>query len=108
MPTKYFLPFGIPLHPDHVYRLTAEYDNPTGKVLKDGGMGAFGGVVIPASDDDWPEVARQDSAYLHDVRVTTGPDAGYQMQMGQEQMNHEQMGHEQMEHEHGAGAGHQH
>jgi hypothetical protein len=108
MPTKYFLPFGVPLHPDHVYRLTAEYDNPTGKVLKDGGMGALGGVVIPASDDDWPGVARQDSVYLHDVRVTTGPDAGYQMQMGQEQMNHEQMGHEQMGNEHGAGAGHQH
>jgi hypothetical protein len=106
MPTKYFLPFGVPLHPDHVYRLSAEYDNPTGQVLKDGGMGAFGGVVIPASDADWPAVARQDSVYLHDVRVTTGQGAPHQM--GHDQMGHEQMGHEQMQHEHETGAGHQH
>jgi hypothetical protein len=74
MPTRYFLPFGVQLHPDHVYRLTAEYDNPTGKVLKDGGMGALGGAVIPASDDAWPGVAREDSVYRHDVRVTMGED----------------------------------
>ena len=49
MPRRYFLPFGVPLVPDHLYRLTAEYDNPTGKVLEGGGMGALGGIVIPAS-----------------------------------------------------------
>jgi hypothetical protein len=80
MPTKYFLPFGVPLHPDHIYRLTAEYDNPTGKVLVDGGMGALGGVVVPTSDDSWPGVARSDSVYQHDVRVTTGDGAAHHHQ----------------------------
>jgi hypothetical protein len=67
-------------------------------------MGAFGGVVIPSEDDDWPAVARSDSVFQHDVRVTTGEGAPHQM----EQMNHGQMGHDQMEQEHGAEAGHQH
>jgi hypothetical protein len=71
MPLRYFLPFGVRLVPDHVYRLTAEYDNPTGKVLMDGGMGALGGIVMPASGDAWPRVARGDSVYRHDVWVVT-------------------------------------
>jgi hypothetical protein len=73
MPRRYFLPFGVRLYPDHVYRLTAEYDNPTGKPLAHGGMGALGGIVLPASGSVWPDVARNDSVYQHDVRVTTGP-----------------------------------
>jgi hypothetical protein len=73
MPIRYFLPFGIKLEPDHVYRLTAEYDNPTGRVLVDGGMGAIGGVVMPVSGNIWPNVVRSDSAYRHDVWITTGP-----------------------------------
>jgi hypothetical protein len=73
MPRRYFLPFGVQLDPDHVYRLTAEYDNPTGKVLEDGGMGALGGIVLPASGTVWPGVARSDSVYQHD-RAVTGRD----------------------------------
>jgi len=72
MPRHYFLPFGTRLSPDHVYRLTAEYENPTGKVLEDGGMGALGGIVLPASGSAWPAVSRADSVYKHDVWVTTG------------------------------------
>jgi len=72
MPLRYFLPFGVGLVPDHLYRLTAEYDNPTGKVLVDGGMGALGGIVIPASGSSWPRVARDDSVYRHDVWVVRG------------------------------------
>jgi hypothetical protein len=72
MPINYFLPFGIELFPDHVYRLTAEYDNPTGRVLVEGGMGALGGIVRPASGIEWPTVARNDSVYQHDVWSTVG------------------------------------
>jgi hypothetical protein len=75
MPRRYFLPLGVQLNPDHRYRLSAEYDNPTGKVLVDGGMGALGGIVLPASGKEWPRVARSDSVYQHDVRVTTGEGA---------------------------------
>jgi hypothetical protein len=75
MPIRYFLPGGVELNPDHRYRLTAEYDNPTGKVIPNGGMGTLGGIVIPASDRRWPVVAREDSVYRHDVWMTTGPGA---------------------------------
>ena len=77
MPRRYFLPFGVLLTPDHVYRLTAEYDNPTGNVLVDGGMGALGGIVLPAAGSVWPGVARGDSVYRHDVWVTTGQGSGH-------------------------------
>ncbi|MGZ8392542.1 MAG: hypothetical protein ACXWWK_06850 [Gemmatimonadales bacterium] len=77
MPTRYFLPFGVSLSPDHRYRLTAEYDNPTGKVLPGGGMGALGGIVLPASGSEWPSVVRSDSEYQHDVWVTTGPGSSH-------------------------------
>jgi hypothetical protein len=77
MPIRYFLPFGIQLSPDHIYRLTAEYDNPTGKILEGGGMGALGGIVLPASGSAWPTVVRSDSVYQHDVWVTTGPGSSH-------------------------------
>lgn len=77
MPTRYFVPLGVPLSPDHRYRLTAEYDNPTGKVLPGGGMGALGGIVLPASGSEWPRVVRSDSVYRHDVWVTTGPGSSH-------------------------------
>jgi hypothetical protein len=77
MPIRYFLPFGVQLSPDRTYRLTAEYNNPTGKVLEGGGMGALGGIVLPASGSEWPSVARSDSEYQHDVWVTTGPGSSH-------------------------------
>ena len=48
MPIRYFLPGGVLLEPDHRYRLTAEYENPTGKTIPNGGMGTLGGIVVPA------------------------------------------------------------
>jgi hypothetical protein len=72
MPVRYFPLRGIRLEPDQLYRLTAEYDNPTGKVLAGGGMGALGGIVVPGSGTLWPNVARGDSVYQHDVRTITG------------------------------------
>jgi hypothetical protein len=59
---------GIPLRADHVYRLTVNYDNSTGELIPDGGMGALGGVFIPEPGEDWPEVAKEDSQYLADLR----------------------------------------
>ena len=71
MPLKKFLTrFGVPLDPTHVYRLTAVYDNPTGKVIPDGGMGALGGVMVPRGISRWPLVRRDDPEYLLDLRVT--------------------------------------
>lgn len=75
MPVRYFLPRGVLLQPDHRYRLTAEYENPTGKVIPNGGMGTLGGIVMPGAESSWPAVARRDSVYRHDVWMTTGPGA---------------------------------
>ena len=73
MPVRYFLPGGVELLPDHRYRLTAEYENPTGKMIPNGGMGTLGGIVLPTSDRSWPAAARHDTVYQNDVWMTTGP-----------------------------------
>ena len=75
MPIKYFLPFGLKLDPDHVYRLTAEYDNPTGEVIPGGGMGALGGIVLPGMGSIWPSPAHDDPEYRKDVRLTVGEES---------------------------------
>jgi hypothetical protein len=79
MPKKFFvLKLGIPLRTDHTYRLTAIYDNPTGKTLTGGGMGALGGVLAPDERQPWPAVNRQHPEYLLDVKVTyEGPPGGH-------------------------------
>jgi hypothetical protein len=80
VPTKSFLwRLGLPLRADHVYRLSAVYDNPTGRLIPDGGMGALGGVVVPARGAAWPRVARTHPEYVRDLQVTYrtgGPAAG--------------------------------
>lgn len=71
MPRKYFLwRLGIPLDARHTYRLTAIYDNPTGETLAGGGMGALGGVFVPADRDRWPAVDRLHPEYQYDVKFT--------------------------------------
>jgi hypothetical protein len=71
MPTrKFWWRLGVPIHPDHTYRLTAVYENPTGKAIPDGAMGALGGVVMPDDMDAWPVVDRSSAEYQRDVQVT--------------------------------------
>ncbi|HEX8694959.1 MAG TPA: hypothetical protein VF746_21290 [Longimicrobium sp.] len=53
---RFILRLGIPVRTDHVYRLTAFYDNPTGKTIPGGGMGALGGVFIPEDEAKWPGI----------------------------------------------------
>ena len=71
MPKKFFLTkLGVPMHADHIYRITAIYDNPTGEVLVGAGMGALGGVFAPDESQVWPTVNRSHPEYLLDVKVT--------------------------------------
>jgi hypothetical protein len=71
VPTKFFWwRGGVRLYPNHVYRLTAVYDNPTGHVIPDGAMGTLGGVFLPGRGTSWPQVARSDPQYRLDVQVT--------------------------------------
>lgn len=68
---------GLRIRSDHTYRLTAVYDNPTGATIPQGGMGALGGIFVPASDVVWPRVDLSDPDYLLDVKLTeAGADAG--------------------------------
>lgn len=103
MPTKYFLPLGIPVRPDHVYRLTAVYDNPTGRMLPGGGMGALGGALIPDDPSAWPRVAQNHPEYRYDLKVT------YQggSEEGHGGHGEHAEGHDAGGHEHGAEHPHQ-
>jgi hypothetical protein len=57
MPQKKFLwRLGVPVRPDHLYRITAEYFNPTGETIPSGAMGTVGGAIMPASEVSWPAV----------------------------------------------------
>jgi hypothetical protein len=68
IPIKTFLlTLGRAIRPDHVYRLTVDYDNPTGAVIKDGGMGTLGGVFRPSGGVPWPAIDPNDEDYKLDV-----------------------------------------
>ena len=58
---------GVRVEPSHTYRVTAVYDNPTGRVLHDGGMGAIGGLFVPDRDAQWPVVNPADPSYRQDL-----------------------------------------
>ncbi|HEU4453403.1 MAG TPA: hypothetical protein VFR81_10095 [Longimicrobium sp.] len=79
MPTKKFIwRFGFPVRADHVYRLTAVYDNPTGRTIPGGGMGALGGVLVPDDESKWPAVDRAHPELRLDWRlVHTGNQEGH-------------------------------
>ena len=74
MPVSMFLwSLGKPMRPDHVYRLTAVYDNPEGRTIPDGGMGVVGGVVLLPRGTRWPAVDRRHPEYVVDVDAILGP-----------------------------------
>jgi hypothetical protein len=77
IPTKkFFWQLGLKIHPDHVYRLSAIYENPTGTTIPNGAMGTLGGVFLPDDSKRWPAIDRTVADYLTDVRVTYRLDAG--------------------------------
>lgn len=72
MPVKtFYWTLGQPIRPDHVYRLTAIYDNPTGETIERGAMGALGGIFLPSDADAWPAADRTHPEYRLDVRLVT-------------------------------------
>ena len=44
----------LPIEAHHKYRVVAEYDNPTGKMIPQGGMGHINGVFSPNDMSEWP------------------------------------------------------
>jgi len=69
---------GVHIVPEHRYRLTVVYENPTSRVLRDGGMAAVAGLFVPDRGEVWPAVDPQDSVYrqdLYDTLWDSGKDA---------------------------------
>jgi len=76
---------GVHILPTHRYRITATYENPTGHVLPDGGMGAVGGLFVPDRGARWPVVDTTNAVYqqdLHDVVVSVGSSQAMSMGAG--------------------------
>lgn len=67
---KFWWKGGIELRPDHRYRLTVVYENPTGAKLVGGGMGVLGGVFLPARGVEWPSLDPSDPEYLANLEET--------------------------------------
>jgi hypothetical protein len=74
MPVSTFLwSLGKPIRPDHVYRLTAVYDNPEPRTIPDGGMGVIGGVVLLPRGTRWPAVDPGHPEYVVDLQSILSP-----------------------------------
>src|SRR5213592_2436245 len=74
---------GLHIVPTHRYRLTAVYENPTGRLIPDGGMGAVAGLFVPDRGAVWPAVDTSDVLYRTDqaaTRVSGGADAMMMME----------------------------
>ncbi len=106
---------GIKVSPDHVYRISVEYENPMAHPTPDGGMGEIGGVIWAAKDVVWPEFRRGDPIYVADLINTLeapekagGHGHGDHAGMAMEDMDHGQMDHGGMSSEANDPASHNH
>jgi hypothetical protein len=59
---------GVHIVPAHRYRVTVYYDNPTGHLIPEGGMGVVGGLFVPDRSAVWPATDPSDSLYQQDFR----------------------------------------
>lgn len=59
---------GIKVSRENVYRVTVFYDNDTGAILPEGGMGVVGGVFMPGASGAWPRVNTSNELYELDRR----------------------------------------
>ncbi len=64
---------GVRIEPEHRYRITVTYNNATGHLLKDGGMGAVGGLFVPDGSVPWPAVDTTNALYRADLQETFVP-----------------------------------
>ncbi len=58
---------GIPVRPDHRYRVEVVYHNPTDRPSPLGGMGVVAGAVVPRPDASWPALDRSNRDYCLDL-----------------------------------------
>jgi len=72
---------GVHIAPDHTYRVSVYYDNPTAQSIPDGGMGVVGGLFVPDRGVEWPAADRTDSLYQQDYRHYMRLGGGHEMPM---------------------------
>ena len=84
MPVARFLwTLGVPMRPDHLYRVTAEYDNTSGQTIPGGAMGALAGLFVPDAPARWPAVDPGSPELKLDWRlVHTGNQGGHDHEQG--------------------------
>lgn len=58
---------GLSLLANHRYRVVAEYDNPTGHVLRQGGMASMAGAFVPDDVREWPKLDPRNADVLRDI-----------------------------------------
>jgi len=59
---------GVHIDPSHRYRVTAEYENPTGAAIPEGAMGVVGGLFRPDRGVTWPRADTTGDLYRQDLR----------------------------------------
>jgi hypothetical protein len=81
---------GVHILPSHRYRITVMYDNPTGQVIPEGGMGSVAGLFIPDRGTQWPTVNTADPVYQQDLveLFGTGTDGAMPGMPGMPGMTH--------------------
>ncbi|MFQ5690461.1 MAG: hypothetical protein ACE5HQ_09345 [Gemmatimonadota bacterium] len=60
---------GYPIYPDHRYRITSVYFNPTGATIPEGGMAKVAGIFVTERGVRWPVADPDDRLYLRDLRA---------------------------------------
>jgi len=59
---------GLPITPEHRYRVRVIYENSTGHSIPSGGMGVIAGIFMPDRKAVWPATNPSDSLYQQDLR----------------------------------------
>jgi len=59
----------LPIEAHHLYRVVAEYDNPTGKNIPAGGMGHINGVFSPNDMSEWPVLDLANADIKRDIET---------------------------------------
>jgi hypothetical protein len=73
VPTRFFLwRGGLRIRPDHVYRVTGHYFNPTGDTLRNAGMATMGGALQPDARARWPRPDQEHPMYRQDLAQELG------------------------------------
>jgi len=88
---------GLPIRRDHVYRISAVYDNPTGDTIRAGAMGVLGGVFLPDRAERWPQPNGRSLVYKADLakQLAGGPDEPSGAEMARAHGAHRPGTHEQ-------------